>query len=178
MTRNVRIAFADFVSASMHLMVSVARIMASASLLDMLIIPFSIYSVEPACGGDPEVAYLAYAFPYRNRHRDTGNGLYTVPIHLSHLCASGYISAVYYLLNIFFFTFQKTPSRSPRPRSRAFAFCACSYYIWVSFISACCIRLQPRQRTFFKVCIRSSQSFHYICITLVLQRYNSLSYLQ
>ena len=77
---------------------------------------------EPACGGDPEVAYLAYAFPYRNRHRDTGNGLYTVPIHLSHLRASEYISAVYYLLIIFFFTFQKAPSRSPRPRSRAFAF--------------------------------------------------------
>lgn len=96
------------------------------------------------------MAYLAYAFPYRNRHRDTGNWLYTVPIYLSHLRASEYISAVYYLLIVcFLFHLSMAPSRSPRLRSRAFAYCACSYYVWIGFISACRIRLQPRQRTFF-----------------------------
>ena len=134
--------------------------------------------MEPACGGDPEVAYLAYAFPYRNRHRDTGNGLYTVPIHLSHLRASEYISAVYYLLNIFFFTFQKSPvtvSASPLSCIRFL----CLFLLRMGQLHFCLLHtLTTTSKDFFKVCIRSSQSFHYICTTLSLQMHDSLSYLQ
>lgn len=144
-------------------------------------IPILLISyVEPACGGDPEVAYLAYAFPYRNRHRDTGNGLYTVPIYLSHLRASEYISAVYYLLIVCFLFHLSigpvTVSASPLSCIRLL----CLFLLRMDRLHFCLPHTlaTTSKNFFFKVCIRSSQSFHYICITLVLQRYNGLSYLQ